>query len=222
VNEFVEECRAEWKRLGVPDPVADEMAADLAADLAEAEAEGVSAEAVLGNSVFDPRSFAAAWAAERGVIRQPPPNGRRLPRRWVLAVLVGAFALIAAVGGALIVTSPSSPARLALTGPGGNSPPGDPSRAVLVVGPDGSTVVAVDPSRRRMGVGSGRIWVSPMNTPLRTAPPPFARIVAVDVDDSGADRRALGWVLLAVGLAGVVPWTVFWLAAGRGRTGLAS
>ena len=33
MSQFVEECRREWKRLGVPDPVANEMAADLAADL---------------------------------------------------------------------------------------------------------------------------------------------------------------------------------------------
>ena len=63
MSEFVEQCRQEWRRLGVPDPLADEMAADLASDLGEAEAEGVSAEELLGSSAFDPRSFAASWAA---------------------------------------------------------------------------------------------------------------------------------------------------------------
>ena len=67
MNEFVEECRQEWKRLHVPDPIANEMAADLEADLKEAEAEGASPEEVLGSGAFDPRSFAASWAAERGV-----------------------------------------------------------------------------------------------------------------------------------------------------------
>ena len=38
--EFVEECRQEWKRLRVPDPVANEMAADLEADLKEAGGRG--------------------------------------------------------------------------------------------------------------------------------------------------------------------------------------
>ncbi len=71
VNEFVEECRQEWRRLGVPDPIANEMAADLTADIEEAEAEGGSAEDVLGNSVFDPRRFAAAWAGARGVTAPP-------------------------------------------------------------------------------------------------------------------------------------------------------
>ena len=72
MNEFVEECRREWKRLRVPDPAANEMAAELAADLQEAEAEGVSAEDLLGSGAFDPRSFATAWAAVRK---------RRLARR---------------------------------------------------------------------------------------------------------------------------------------------
>jgi hypothetical protein len=49
VNDFVEECRREWRRLRVPDRVANEMAADLKADLDEAEAEGASPEAVLGS-----------------------------------------------------------------------------------------------------------------------------------------------------------------------------
>ena len=66
--EFVEECRKEWKRLRVPDPIANEMAADLEVDLREADADGASAEEVLGSAAFDPRSFAAAWASARGVV----------------------------------------------------------------------------------------------------------------------------------------------------------
>lgn len=33
MSDFAEQCRKEWSRLGVPDPLADEMAADLASDL---------------------------------------------------------------------------------------------------------------------------------------------------------------------------------------------
>jgi hypothetical protein len=33
MSEFVEQCRREWRRLGVPDPLAEEMATDLASDL---------------------------------------------------------------------------------------------------------------------------------------------------------------------------------------------
>ncbi len=50
MSDFVEQCREEWKRLGVPDPLAEEMATDLASDLSEAEAEGVSTEDFLGSS----------------------------------------------------------------------------------------------------------------------------------------------------------------------------
>ena len=81
---FVKECRREWRRLGVPDSMADEMATDLEADLAEAQADGVSEAEILGES--DPRRFAATWARERGLVSEPPPPKRR--RRvwpWVAA-----------------------------------------------------------------------------------------------------------------------------------------
>ena len=105
MSDFVEQCRSEWKRLGVSDPFAEEMATDLASDLKEAEAEGVSADEYLGSSFFDPRSFAASWAAERGVI--PPPPRRENARRRPLVLT--AFTAVAAI--ALIVT-----ALLLLTG----------------------------------------------------------------------------------------------------------
>lgn len=95
MSDFVEQCRREWSRLGVPDSLADEMAADLASDLGEAEAEGVSAEDLLGRSAFDPRSFAASWAAERGIIPEPPGTRRR-PRLLVAFTAVAAIALVVA------------------------------------------------------------------------------------------------------------------------------
>jgi hypothetical protein len=103
VNDFVEECRREWRRLRVPNRIANEMAADLKADLDEAEAEGASPEAVLGSEAFDPRSFAASWAAERGVVG-PPPLARveRLPRRSRLLAGIGVSALVALIGVVLV------------------------------------------------------------------------------------------------------------------------
>ena len=105
MSEFVKECRREWRRLGVPDPVANEMAADLSADLEEAEAEGGSPEDVLGNSAFDPRRFAASWAVARGVTNQPtvddPPPWRRpvaIALTAILGVLTVGAALVLAVG----------------------------------------------------------------------------------------------------------------------------
>jgi hypothetical protein len=97
VSDFVEQCRMEWKRLGVPNPLAEEMAADLTADLEEAEVDGVSAEEFLGSSASDPRSFAASWAAERGIIPEPAnrPNVRRRPRFLVAFTALAAIAVIA-------------------------------------------------------------------------------------------------------------------------------
>jgi hypothetical protein len=103
MSDFVEQCRREWRRLGVPDPLAEEMATDLTSDLQEAEAEGVSAEEVLGSSAFDPPSFAAAWAAEQGIIPRPPsePPHRR-PLFLMAFTAIAAIALI--VAAALLLT----------------------------------------------------------------------------------------------------------------------
>jgi hypothetical protein len=205
LNEFVDQCRGEWKRLGVPDPVADEMVAELAADLEEAEAEGVSAEEVLGSGAFDPRSFAAAWAAERGVVQSDAPNGHRFPRRPRLVAAIGSFALVAVSGGALVVGAPSAePTRLAITAPAG--PP-------MVVGPTGRVVLWPAPPP----VEAVRIAVAARDAAAYgvALPPPAGdtRVVAVAPHDSGADVRMLGWVLLAVGLAGATALTTLRLGA---------
>jgi hypothetical protein len=105
VNEFVEECRREWRQLGVPDPIANEMAADLMADLDEAEAEGASAEDVLGNSAFDPRRFAAAWANARGVTgpgTSTPTSRWRTPVAMALTALLSL--MVAGAGLAVLVS----------------------------------------------------------------------------------------------------------------------
>jgi len=102
MNEFLDSCRREWRRLGVPDPVAAEMAAEIAADLEQAEAEGVPAEEVLGSSVFDPAGFAAAWAKERGVVPVPPAPIRP-GRRWVALAALACFAALTAIGAGVAV-----------------------------------------------------------------------------------------------------------------------
>jgi hypothetical protein len=104
MSEFVEQCRAEWRRLGVADPLAEEMAADLASDLEEAEADGVPAAEYLGRSASDPRSFAASWARERGIVPAPPSRekGRRRP---LALVAFTAFAAIAVIVAALLLAT---------------------------------------------------------------------------------------------------------------------
>jgi hypothetical protein len=102
VNDFVKQCRREWKRLGVPDSVAEEMAAELAADLNEAEADGVSAREPLGNAATDPRSFAASWADERAVIPLAGSTAR-LPVRTLIPAAIAALTIITAVGAGLVL-----------------------------------------------------------------------------------------------------------------------
>ena len=104
MSDFVEQCRREWRRLGVPAPQAEEMATDLSDDLADARAEGVSPEEFLGASVFDPTSFAAEWARERGVIPVGRPAGdpRRRPRGLVAFTLVAGIVVVVTV--VLLVT----------------------------------------------------------------------------------------------------------------------
>jgi hypothetical protein len=139
VSDFVEQCRREWKRLGVPDPPAEEMAADLASDLRDAEAEGISAEEFLGSSVFDPRTFAASWAAERGIIPVPPNGGNRRRRPLVLvaftalaaiALIVALLLLLTGQPRVSVVTSGTPRPHLSSPPPASIGPP-VPSRVVL-------------------------------------------------------------------------------------------
>ena len=98
----------------------------------------------------------------------------------------------------MIVDSPA-PGRVAFAAPG------DPA---LV------TVSATPPPPRLMkATADGRMVLLPVPAP------PDARVVAVVADESGVDGRTVGSVLLIVGLAGLVPATLFllWLGPGRGR-----
>jgi hypothetical protein len=130
MSDFVEECRREWKRLRVPDPVAEEMAADLAADLREAESEGVSAEQLLGSSVFDPRSFAAAWATERGVIPRFPRRASAARKPLALLTLATAFAIALIVGAVVLFSSHSRVAPVGIR-PAPSHLPSPPSASGL-------------------------------------------------------------------------------------------
>lgn len=116
MNDFVDECRREWKRLGVPEPVANEMAVDLTADIADAEADGGSAESVLGDGFFDARRFAASWAGARGVISVEAPAPDRSHRRPAALILV----LVATVSalGALVLAIGRHSSSSSITSPG--------------------------------------------------------------------------------------------------------
>ncbi|HEX2856204.1 MAG TPA: hypothetical protein VHO26_01820 [Propionibacteriaceae bacterium] len=122
MSDFVDQCRLEWKRLGVPDALAEEMATDLSSDLRDAETEGLSAEEFLGSSAFDPRSFAATWARERGVVPVSPmsrPAGRGA-RGLVAFTTVAAIALVITV--VLLVTGEPRVSLTTTVSPGAHVP----------------------------------------------------------------------------------------------------
>jgi hypothetical protein len=139
---FVDDCRKEWSRLGVPEAEANEMAADLEADLAEAKAEGVSPEEVLGNGYFDPRAFAASWAASRGFVRQTPARGTIQLRTLALTLGAVVAAAFVALGLAFLFGTPvvNRSASVAAAAPFGRHFHGRlPS--IFVTPPGGHTVV---------------------------------------------------------------------------------
>ena len=108
MNDFIERCLREWKRIGVPDAVANEMAADLDADLRDAAADGVAPEEVLGNGIFDAPSFARSWAAARGVIPPAPVPLARNDGRRIAAIALAVFAVLAAGLLALVIFHPTA------------------------------------------------------------------------------------------------------------------
>jgi hypothetical protein len=198
VNDFVEQCRREWKRLRVADSVADEMAADLAADLTEAEAEGASVQDVLGSGASDARSFAASWAAERAVI--PPPRLRaRVPRRALLLTAIAALTAITAIGAAL----------------------------VIFASPDASaSVTAIRVPAELRGPRAPAAWPvsreapSPAYTAARTPVGVWIQhdgrgILLAQTDGPGVEINRLGSILLIGGLAGIVPPLLLMLWSSR-------
>jgi hypothetical protein len=146
------------------------MAADLGADIEEAEAEGGSAEDVLGNSVFDPRRFAAAWASARGVTSVPAlADSLALPDPDRHSLLRPALVIVLAVVGFLAILT----------------------AAALVVGRHG-VAVAASVSRIVISPGSGRIRSIGLRPPFHYfVPGPFSV-------QGGAPFLALLFVVLIV------------------------
>jgi hypothetical protein len=190
VNDIVEQCRREWKRLRVPDSIANEMAAELAADLKEAEADGVSAEDLLGNAATDPRSFAASWADERAVIPQSRSTARLPTRSLILAAIV-ALTVTTAIGAALVLfASPDASAS-----PAGIRVLPVPGAAPTAVRVRVSTPPPISPD------GSATVWVGG-----------DGRVTLAQTGGSGVEIHTVGSILLIVGIIGVIAWlpVLFW------------
>ena len=193
MNDFVEQCRREWKRLGVPDSVADEMAAELAADLNEAEADGVPARELLGNAATDPRSFAASWADERAVI---PLGGStpRLPGRTLVLAAIAALTIITAVGaGLVLLASPQT------------SAPRAASDVLLAAPPEPTSIRVVAPPPISPD-GSARVWIVS-----------DGRVTVAPIGGSGVEIHTVGSILLIVGIAGVIASLLLLLWSSRTR-----
>jgi hypothetical protein len=202
VNDFVEQCRREWRRLRVPDAVADEMAADLAADLKEAQAEGAAPEDVLGSAANDPRSFAASWAAERAVI--PPPRlTATLSRRSLVLAATAAFTVVAAIGAALVIFA---------------SPDASASETAIRVPPE------LRGPRAPAGWPVSRLAPSPAYAGARVPVGVWVQfdgrgVLLVQTDSSGVEINKVGSILLIVGIVGVFPamLLLFWSSRTRPR-----
>jgi hypothetical protein len=190
VSEFVDECRSEWKRLGVEDHLADEMAAELSADLDEAESEGASAADLLGSSASDPQAFAASWALERGLIHPRATRRAFRSRQLALAVLVTVGFLVVISGAAAILASE--------TGQRGAAP-------FTISRTHGGDIWVVDAASQQ------QITVTPKLTrftPISVGPPPT---------QPGDDIDPIAWALLAVGVIGIISASLLWTASRRNR-----
>jgi len=207
MSDFVAECRREWKRLGVPDAVADEMAADLAADLSEAAAEGVSAEEVLGAGAADPRSFAASWAGERGVIKLRPVKRRRIRTPVLTATALLSAAALAA--GVAILATPSATTS-ALPAPATWAAP----RTIFA--PTTHKVTWIDVGRG----GAARVH----SASIKIAPLPVGslgnNLVAPDGTPAfrstrGTNTDVTAWALTVAGIVGILLTTLYWRRASR-------
>jgi hypothetical protein len=161
-------------------------------NLTEAESEGASPEEVLGSGAFDPRSFAASWAAGRGVI-PPRPVSNGLSRRPVVLATVVAFTVIAAVGAALLILArPSGVTQVRLAAP---FPP---------------ALVRVRGARIRPAY-------PPAPPLLRVRPARFFAFPAYDV--GRAELRPIGSILVITGILGIVIAVLYqtmWVDHGRG------
>ena len=192
MNDFVEQCRREWKRLGVPGSVAEEMAAELAADLNEAEADGVSARELLGNAATDPRSFAASWADERAVI---PLAGSTpgLPRRTlVLAAIAALTIIITAVGAGLVL----------LASPQASAPQAASDVPLEAAAPTAIRAVAPRPPPP----DGSELWITS-----------DGRVTVTPIGGSGVEIHTFGSILLILGIAGVIASLLLLLRSSRTR-----
>lgn len=175
------------------------MAADLEADLNEAEAEGLSVQEVLGSAATDPRSFAASWAGERGLI-PPPPLIAGLRRRSVVPAAIAALTVLTAVGAALVMfASPeaSTPVTAIRVPPEFASPRAPAPIASLRVSPPPEFASPRPPAA---------VWIQSDGRGVLLTQP----------NSAGVEIHKVGSILLIVGIFGIASILfAFWLSRAR-------
>ncbi len=213
MKRFVDECRREWKRLRVADPVADEMAADLVADLEEAEAEGVTPEEVLGSGASDPRSFAASWATERGVIPRRLTAG--LQRRSLMLAALAALTITAALGAALVIFA--SPDASVPTAAVRLSPPYPIN---VSFDRDGLAQAEVSALREAEFAHTRAVLVTQVPGAALVQPSGGIVLTLPQAHDAGVEIHTIGSILLIVGIVGsiVSMLLLFWSSSSRRST----
>jgi PASTA domain len=153
VNEFVEECRREWDRLGLAPAVVDDLAAQLETELEDA-GEPMPAR-IRGHSAADPRALAVALARERP-LRRPRLDysgaGQRAGLRTGVLVLLVLFA----IGGVAAVLEFQSPSEQE-SGPVGGTTVQTQTAVDLVTVPDllGLSTAAATRAAQSAGVRIG-------------------------------------------------------------------
>jgi len=217
VNSFLKKCRREWKRLHVPEAIANEMAADLEADLKEAEADGASLEEVLGTAVFDPPAFAASWAAERGVIPPPATSSKSgLNGRTPFVIAGVTLALIAALGAGMVIASHVGATRLEAidaAGPGFSIHAALPCQRMEV---RLKQVLATPCAGLQPGstiVQPGQVPFPPGQRPATIVKPPVLHFFRPVL--GSARLSSVGWTLIVVGAGGLVLLSVLSWVLGR-------
>jgi hypothetical protein len=188
VTQFIDECLREWKRLAVADAVANEMAAELEADLRDAEADGLSPEEVLGDGVFDARSFAVAWASERGVIPSSAAPAQR-GYRTLVAAITAALAIVTLFLGIAVLT-------------------GRHTTQITIASASRLRPAIVVPRLVTPGTHSSlpRFFFAPARGKLLFPSKP----IPAGIVRSGVDLQPVGWILVVLGLAGIAGSILIW------------
>ena len=197
MTDFVEQCREEWRRLGVPDPLAEEMAGDLLRDLREAEAEGIPLRSTSCSSAFDPpivrRRVGSRTRNHPGIAHSAQ---RTLRRPFFLAVFTALAALMLIVAALLLLTGEPKVSLVRSRRPfprRTRSSRCGPVRMDPRTCPPLSSSTRAPPHRSSGSCSCSRSWRSPSPRGCGRGGNAHGRPASLPRRRLGAPRRASGW-----------------------------